>query len=452
MMRKHKVLIVEDEEILRVTLCDDLQDAGFEVVTVSDSDSALLLLQSQRWDAIVTDLRLPGSIDGIQILERAKVIDPSVSIIVMTAFATVNSAVEAMKKGADDYLTKPFESEELVMVLNRAVRVRTLERENLELRERLTRHLQFQNLIGVSPRMQEIFKKLAIVAPTDETVIIFGETGTGKERIAGTIHENSSRRAGPFIAVSCAALTHALLESELFGYEKGAFTGADNRKLGRFERASGGTLFLDEIDDIPINLQVKLLRVLQEKEFERVGGTETIKTDIRIIAATQSDLRKKIDDGTFREDLYYRLNVLPINLPPLRERKADIPLFVEHYLEEFCPPERNIGVEPSTLQLLTDYSWPGNIRELKHLIKRLIVMGECKDITADMLPDEIREGTGSSDADGYDDLSFDDAVSKLERSLIMRALEDSGGNKSKAAALLNIAPTTFRDKLSKHQI
>jgi DNA-binding NtrC family response regulator len=300
--------------------------------------------------------------------------------------------------------------------------------------------------------MREIFKKLAIVAPTDETVIIFGETGTGKEHIAGTIHENSPRRAGPFIAVSCAALIPALLESELFGHEKGAFTGANNRKLGRFERASGGTLFLDEIDDIPTNLQVKLLRVLQEKEFERVGGTETIKTDIRTIAATQSDLRKKIDEGTFREDLYYRLNVLPISLPPLRERKADIPLFVEHYLAEFCPPGRNIGVEPSALQLLIDYSWPGNIRELRHLIKRLIVMGECKDITTNMLPDEITEDTGLSDAGCFDNLSFDEAVSKLERNMMVWALKEAGGNKTKAAALLKIAPTTFRDKLSKYQI
>ncbi len=448
-----KVLIVEDEEILRVALSDDIIDAGFDAKSTDISDSAIKLMNEQAFDAVITDLRLPGKSNGIGILEHAKSIDPRTVVIVMTAYGSVASAVEALKKGADDYLTKPFESEELIMVLNKALKVRKLEQENIELRERLSGKYQFRNLIGISHSMQEIFKKLAVIAPTEETILIIGETGTGKERVATTIHENSNRKTGPFIAVSCAALSPQLLESELFGYERGAFTGAFSRKIGRFELANNGTIFLDDVDDIPPPLQVKLLRVIQERVFERVGGIEQIKLNSRIISSAKPDLFEKVKTGAFREDLYYRLNVIPVELPPLRERKDDIPPLIEYFLALKCKSYDRVKIEPEAVKLLMEFDWPGNVRQLKHLITRICVLSQCDIISADMIPDEVR-GRRSELASNisWNGKSLDEAITLLEKRMLQSALKETNGNKTKAANLLELKPSTFRDKLQKYNL
>jgi DNA-binding NtrC family response regulator len=443
------ILLIEDHDLVRISLADELRDAGFQVEEAVDSRQALQKLDATEFTAVITDLNLPGELDGIGILEFVKRRSPNTIVLVITAYGNVQSAVQAIKKGADDYLTKPFETEELLPTLERAIKVRTLESENVELRQRLSEKYSFDRFIGVSEPVRAIKNTLKIVASTDETILIEGETGTGKEVLARVIHENSKWQKGPFEAISCASLPIELLESELFGHEKGAFTGAYQRKEGRFEKASGGTIFLDEVDDIPLPLQVKLLRVLQEKEFQRLGGLTGIKLNARIIAATKKNLKELVQQERFREDLYYRLNIIPIYIPPLRDRRDDILPLVEYFLTTSCPDCDRVDIDTDALEILTNYDWPGNVRQLEHLLKRIIILGRCRKITADLIPPEIASEKTPSDLKN-ERFDFNQSVAAYERKLLKEALQRARGNKSAAAKLLNLKPSTFRDRLAKY--
>jgi len=466
--------LVDDDRVARVPLRDDIREAGYEVDEAGSAEEALDLLRRNPYDVVVTDLRMPG-MDGIELLERVKAQRPDAEVIVITAYGTVQTAVRAMKLGAYEYLTKPFDNEELLLLLERIRKVREVMAENLRLRRRLEEKYRLEDMVGKSHSMQEVFRLIRTVAPSDSTVLLQGETGTGKELAAYAIHELSHRRNGPFVKVSCAALSRELLESELFGHVKGAFTSAVRDKPGKFELADGGTIFLDEVDDIPLELQVKLLRVLQEREFERVGGTRTLKVDVRVIAATKVDLLERVRRGLFRKDLYYRLNVVPIRLPPLRERREDIPLLVEHFLKHFGA-EGKITISPEAMKLLMDYDWPGNVRELENLIERLVVVGAGPQVRPEDLPPEVRTPVRTGERGpsleevlrrqkeleemirmlraGTMELeigtaSFEEIVAAKERELIQEALRRTGGNKTKAAELLRMKLSTMRDKMRK---
>ena len=466
-----RVLLVEDDRVARVPLRDDIAEAGYDVDEAGSAEEALELLGKKGYDVVVTDLRMPG-MDGIELLERIKAESPDTEVIVITAYGTVRTAVRAMKLGAYEYLTKPFDNEELLLLLERIRRMREVMEENVRLRRRLEERYRLEDMVGKGHKMQEVFRLIRTVASSDSTVLLQGETGTGKELAAHAIHELSPRREGPFVKVSCAALSRELLESELFGHVKGAFTSAVKDKPGKFELADGGTIFLDEVDDIPLELQVKLLRVLQEREFERVGGTRTIRVDVRVIAATKVDLLERVRRGLFREDLYYRLNVVPIRLPPLRERKEDVPLLMEHFLRKLGA-EGRIEMTPEAMKLLMDYDWPGNVRELENLVERLVVVGAGPKVGPEDLPPEIRSPApkekgpsleevlrrqeelermirmlGSSEP-RLGDASFEEIVEAKERELITEALRRTGGNKTKAAELLGMKLSTFRDKMKR---
>ncbi|RKY66975.1 MAG: sigma-54-dependent Fis family transcriptional regulator [Candidatus Latescibacterota bacterium] len=466
-----RVLLVEDDRVARVPLRDDIAEAGYDVDEAGSAEEALELLGKKGYDVVVTDLRMPG-MDGIELLERIKAESPDTEVIVITAYGTVRTAVRAMKLGAYEYLTKPFDNEELLLLLERIRRMREVMEENVRLRRRLEERYRLEDMVGKGHKMQEVFRLIRTVASSDSTVLLQGETGTGKELAAHAIHELSPRRDGPFVKVSCAALSRELLESELFGHVKGAFTSAVKDKPGKFELADGGTIFLDEVDDIPLELQVKLLRVLQEREFERVGGTRTIRVDVRVIAATKVDLLERVRRGLFREDLYYRLNVVPIRLPPLRERKEDVPLLMEHFLRKLGA-EGRIEMTPEAMKLLMDYDWPGNVRELENLVERLVVVGAGPKVGPEDLPPEIRSPApkekgpsleevlrrqeelermirmlGSSEP-RLGDASFEEIVEAKERELITEALRRTGGNKTKAAELLGMKLSTFRDKMKR---
>ncbi|RKY63040.1 MAG: sigma-54-dependent Fis family transcriptional regulator [Candidatus Latescibacterota bacterium] len=466
-----RVLLVEDDRVARVPLRDDIAEAGYDVDEAGSAEEALELLGKKGYDVVVTDLRMPG-MDGIELLERIKAESPDTEVIVITAYGTVRTAVRAMKLGAYEYLTKPFDNEELLLLLERIRRMREVMEENVRLRRRLEERYRLEDMVGKGHKMQEVFRLIRTVASSDSTVLLQGETGTGKELAAHAIHELSPRRDGPFVKVSCAALSRELLESELFGHVRGAFTSAIKDKPGKFELADGGTIFLDEVDDIPLELQVKLLRVLQEREFERVGGTMTIRVDVRVIAATKVDLLERVRRGLFREDLYYRLNVVPIRLPPLRERKEDVPLLMEHFLRKLGA-EGRIEMTPEAMKLLMDYDWPGNVRELENLVERLVVVGAGPKVGPEDLPPEIRSPAprergpsleevlrrqeelermirmlGSSEP-RLGDASFEEIVEAKERELITEALRRTGGNKTKAAELLGMKLSTFRDKMKR---
>ncbi|HIE05052.1 MAG TPA: sigma-54-dependent Fis family transcriptional regulator [Candidatus Latescibacteria bacterium] len=466
-----RVLLVEDDRVARVPLRDDIAEAGYDVDEAGSAEEALELLGRKGYDVVVTDLRMPG-MDGIELLERIKAESPDTEVIVITAYGTVRTAVRAMKLGAYEYLTKPFDNEELLLLLERVRRMKEVMEENVRLRRRLEERYRLEDMVGKSHKMQEVFHLIRTVASSDSTVLLQGETGTGKELAAHAIHGLSPRRDGPFVKVSCAALSRELLESELFGHVKGAFTSAIKDKPGKFEIADGGTIFLDEVDDIPLELQVKLLRVLQEREFERVGGTRTIRVDVRVIAATKVDLLERVRRGLFREDLYYRLNVVPIRLPPLRERKEDVPLLMKHFLRKLGA-EGRIEMTPEAMKLLMDYDWPGNVRELENLVERLVVMGAGPRVGPKDLPPEIRspapmEGRPSlkevlrrqeelermirmlgSSEPRLGNASFEEIVEAKERELITEALRRTGGNKTKAAELLKMKLSTFRDKMKR---
>jgi DNA-binding NtrC family response regulator len=450
---KH-VLLVEDEAPLREALAEQLADRGYAVEQAESGETALARLADFAFDVIITDLRLPG-IDGSAVIDAALDRYPDIVAIVVTGYGTVKDAVEAIKRGAWDFVSKPFQIDELLHALDAALEQRRLKSENAYLRAQLDERYRFEGLIGKSPAMKRLFQLLETIAATNSTILITGETGTGKEVVARSIHHNSPRKAHRFVALNCSAIPETLLEAEIFGHVRGAFTGAIGNREGRLEQAHRGTLFLDEVGTMSAALQMKLLRVLQEREFERVGDSKTIKVDVRVIAATNSDLIKMVGDGQFREDLYYRLNVIPVHIPPLRERRDDIALLVQHFLEKF----RSSGAQPVTvsqeaMRRLMSYAWPGNVRQLENATERAVAFGGSRgQIEAADLPPEIAgaepPSVSASLALPEEGVDLDAFVAKIERELIQRSLERTGGNKGQAAKLLNLKRTTLVEKLKR---
>jgi two-component system, NtrC family, response regulator AtoC len=452
---RKQILVVDDEPNLRRVLSAQLARDGYDVHTAEDGERALSLLQENHIDLVITDLRMP-KMDGMELLRRALSLDAELPVVMITAHGTVDNAVEALKTGAFDYITKPFDQSEVRTIVKKALRTRDLAAADASRApEEVAVAGARYGIIGKSAGILELYAVLERVADTPTTVLISGESGTGKELVARALHENSSRCDKPFIKVNCAAIPRDLMESELFGYERGAFTGAVGSKPGRFELASGGTLFLDEIGTIPVEMQVKLLRALQEHEFERVGGIKTIRVDVRLVAATNSDLKKDIAAGTFREDLYYRLNVVPIRLPSLRERYEDIELLVQHFIDKFNSrlKKQVKGLEPDARELLASHPWPGNIRELENVIERAVLFCDRATISVSDLPPEVRSSDRGArapspsspslvqESPGADGLKeqVKAAMNRLERELIMKALEQTNGNVTHAARLLKIS-------------
>ncbi|MGA2416128.1 MAG: sigma-54 dependent transcriptional regulator [Candidatus Sulfotelmatobacter sp.] len=442
------ILIVEDEAKMRRLLELNLGEDGFSTLAAGDAETGLKLLRENAVDLVVTDLKLPG-MNGLEFLQAIKRQNATLPVVVMTAFGTVETAVEAMKAGASDYVLKPFSLSEMRMVIRKELDVHALREENRSLREALGKRYAHPNVVARSPKMQEVLATVERVAPTHATVLLGGESGVGKDLIARAIHEKSRRAAGPFIKINSTAIPENLLESELFGYEKGAFTGAAASKPGKFELADKGTLFLDEIGDVPPLTQVKLLRVLQEREFERLGGTRTIKVDVRLIAATNRDLREALEQGTFREDLYYRLNVVPIDIAPLRQRKEDIPdlvnLFISRFAGDSGKPVDSITSE--AMQILVNYHWPGNVRELQNIIERACALAKGTviapaDIHLDVRPAKATNGTGGFLPEGM-------TLEHWEDEMIRESLRRANGNKSQAARLLGLSRNALRYRLSK---
>jgi len=461
-----KVLVIEDDDTVRDVLRSFLGEKGFEVTLAKNGAAGLEMVRGEKFDLILTDLVMPG-VTGMDVLREVVAAKISIPVIVMTAFGTVQTAVEAMRIGAFDYVTKPFNLAELMIVLEKALSVSNLRKENVMLKMQLKKKYNFKGLIGDSPRMQAVYELIEKIADTDSTVLITGESGTGKELIAKTVHYNNSVRAGgPFVPINCAAIPRDLLESELFGHEKGAFTGAVTTRLGRFELAQGGTLFLDEVGELDPSLQVKLLRVLQEREFERVGGMKTIKVDVRILAATNKDLDQATKEGKFREDLFYRLNVIPLHLPPLRERIEDIGLLIAHFVHEFSLKRKRepFSFSPEAMACLLRYQWPGNVRELENLIERLSILVSGTVVNVIDLPEKLRQKPGVDmlnaapppvqdiTAFGGTGINLNEMVSAMERSMIIKALEQAGGVRSKAAQLLGLNRTTLLEKMKKMRI
>jgi DNA-binding NtrC family response regulator len=442
------ILIVEDEAKMRRLLELNLGEDGFSTLSAGDAESGLKLLRENSVDLVVTDLKLPG-MNGLEFLQTIKRQNAAIPVVVMTAFGTVGTAVEAMKAGASDYVLKPFSLNEMRMVIHKELDVHKLREENRSLREALGKRYAHPNVVARSAKMQEVLATVDRVAPTNSTVLLGGESGVGKDLIARAVHEKSRRAAGPFIKINSTAIPENLLESELFGYEKGAFTGATASKPGKFELADKGTLFLDEIGDVPPATQVKLLRVLQEREFERLGGTRTVKVDVRLIAATNRDLREALEQGTFREDLYYRLNVVPIDIAPLRQRKEDIPDLVNLFISSFAgdsgkPVE---GITPEAMQILVNYHWPGNVRELQNIIERACALAKgtvlkVEDIHLDVRPARAANETGNFLPEGM-------TLEQWEDEMIRESLRRANGNKSQAARLLGLSRNALRYRLSK---
>jgi len=440
-----RVLLADDEETIAVTLCDALEEAGYEVVSAGDTDSALAALEAGDIDVVLTDIRMPGK-GGMAVLTRSVELDANRPVVIMTGFASMDQAVEAVDIGASFYVQKPFRNQAMVSMVDTLARLRELQVENLRLRGRLESSDGFRDVVGQSEAMRTVFERVRTVAPTDATVLIEGESGTGKERIALALHEFSERAKGPFVPISCAALPESLLEAELFGSEKGAFTDARKDRKGRFELADGGTLFLDDIDDMPLPVQVKLLRVLQERNFERLGGEKTHEVDIRVVAATKAPLRDLVRDGRFREDLYYRVNVVPVQLPPLRERIGDVPLLVAHLIERHGRG-REYRASRVTMNAMERYPWPGNVRELENSVQRAIALaGKKLELAAeDLLPLDTRWRGATEVSSEIRPLRA--IVKEAEAAHIMRALESTGGHRMKTADLLGISRKVLWEKM-----
>src|SRR3984957_17108391 len=452
MSEKPSILVVEDEAKMRRLLELELADQGFRAQTVNDAETALKLVNANQFDLIVTDLKLPG-MSGMEFLQAVKRANAAILIIIMTAFGTVESAVEAMKIGASDYVLKPFSLAELVLVIRKELDSHHLREENRNLREALGERYKYDNIVAQSAKMQAVLALVERVAPTNSTVLLGGESGVGKDLIARAIHQHSNRASGPFIKINSTAIPENLLESELFGYEKGAFSGATGSKPGKFELADKGTLFLDEIGDVPPAIQVKLLRVLQEREFERLGGTKTLKVDVRLVAATNRDLRAALEDGTFREDLYYRLNVVAIDIPPLRDHKEDIPGLVDLFLKRFGKDTKQPvrAVTPAAVKMLMDFSWPGNVRELQNIIERAITLSAHETLdAADFHLDAAssRSASTSAAAGPAPLLPEGKTLEQWEHEIIREALARANGNKSQAARALGLSRNALRYRLS----
>ena len=434
---KGRVLIVDDEVNARSALAELLDDAGYSVSTAADGRTALLQMEQVDPDVVLTDLKMPG-MDGLALIERGRPMSPHTTFIVMTAFATIDTAVQAIKLGAESYLTKPLELDAVIALVDRALDRTRLSREAAQLRQRFDDRFQLGKILGEHPSMQRLMKNIAQVARSRATVLIHGETGTGKELIAAAIHQNSKRKDKPFVKLNCASLSETLLESELFGHERGSFTGAMTRREGRFKQADGGTLFLDEVSEIPSSVQIKLLRFLQEREFERVGGNETLKVDVRVVAATNRHLKQRVDEGRFREDLYYRLKVVQLDVPPLRVRRSDIPLLAHAFLRKYAAENDKPvqGLTEEALQHLMIYPWPGNVRELENAIERAVVMCEAELIERDDLPTsahgDMQNGSVMALIPGI-------TMSELERVAILRTLDAVDGSTARAAEILGIS-------------
>lgn len=452
-MAAERILIVDDEATNRNLLQKFLHREEFEVETAANGFEALEILRQQSFHVVLSDLMMPR-MTGVDLVRELKEIAPSTIGIIFTGHGSIETAVEAIKAGAYDYVTKPIRLDELLLVLQRALEFQRLNYENINLRRQLKAKYKFDNIISHHEKMQTVFEQVEKVADVDSTVLIYGESGTGKELIARAIHYNSYRQNKSLVPLNCGAIPEDLLESELFGHEKGAFTGATASRVGRFEMANGGTLFLDEIAEMRHNLQVKLLRVLQEREFERVGGSRTIKVDVRIIAATNKNLEELVARQRFRDDLYWRLNVIPITMPPLRERLSDLPLLIAHFCERFNSEKKQIhGISPEALQILQGYHWPGNVRELENMVERIVILKGEGIITPRDLPDAILR---TSDSGALPNLEFSDAgldfeatVQEFEKKLLLKALEKTAWVKSKAAGLLQMNRTTLVEKVKK---
>jgi DNA-binding NtrC family response regulator len=445
---KQSILVVEDEAKLRRLVELQLVEEDFLASSAPDAETALKMLNKQTFDLVVTDFKLPG-MTGLEFLHAAKNIDANLPVIMMTAYGTVESAVDAMKAGASDYVLKPFSLAELILVIRKELATHELREENRSLREALGRRYEYANIIARSDKMQAVLSLVERVAHSNSTVLLGGESGVGKDLIARAIHEHSHRASGPFIKINSTAIPETLLESELFGYEKGAFSGATGSKPGKFELADKGTLFLDEIGDVPPAIQVKLLRVLQEREFERLGGTKTLKVDVRLIAATNRDLRAALEEGTFREDLYYRLNVVAIDIPPLREHKDDIPALVTFFLEKFSRESETAvhGITPAAMKVLIDHHWPGNVRELQNVIERAVTLSTNATLDVDDIHlDKPRQRAGS---EASATLPEGMTLEQWEDEMIREALRNAGGNKSQAARALGLSRNALRYRLSK---
>ena len=453
----HTILIIDDEKSMREFLSIMLEKEGYRTIAIDNGNDALKFIKDNDYDLIITDIKMP-KITGIDILRESMTLHQNTPVIMITAFASTEVAVEAMKLGAHDYITKPFNVYEIKIIIKNAIEKKSLFDENIFLKEELKGRYHFSNIVGKSEKIQKIFELIQKVANGKSTVLITGESGTGKELVAKAIHHNSNRRDKPFVSISCGAIPETLLESELFGHQKGAFTSADSDKKGLFEIADGGTFFLDEVTEAPPSIQAKLLRVLQEKEFKRVGGVKDIKVDVRVIAATNKNLHKLIEEGKFREDLYYRLNVIPIELPSLRERKVDIPLLVSHFINKYNSINKKgiKGIRPEAMEMLERYIWRGNVRELENVIERAVTLETNDNIQADSLSDEIRnyrvEHLKTISEIPSEGVNLEDYITKIEKDIILSALEKTGWVKKKAAELLNMSFRSFRYKLQKYDI
>jgi len=438
------ILVIEDEKLMRVTIEDSLKSAGYSVIVCENGAEGLIAFKNSSCDVVVTDIRLPDK-NGIDIL-REITASSDVPVIVMTAFGTIKDAVEAMKLGAFDYITKPFSLDEFRMLIERALEMKRLREDNIRLRKDLNRYFCFPNIIGESVAMKKVFSLIEKVAATDSTVLILGESGTGKELIATTIHYQSARKDKPLIKINCAALPETLIESELFGHEKGAFTGAIKRKPGRFELANSGTIFLDEIGDMPLTTQTRLLRVIQEKTFERVGGTETLKIDVRVLTATNRNLEEEVKAGRFREDLYYRLNVIPVVIPPLRERREDIPALVDFALSKCrIRNAKTVRFSKDAMTALLQYDYPGNVRELENIVERGATLAASDVIEKDDLPSVILKKSENNGA-----VTLAEVAAGAEKEHIIRTLAIAQGSKTKAAELLGISRKTLWEKMNSY--
>jgi two-component system NtrC family response regulator len=451
---RSRVLVLDDEPNYRLILRQLLETAGCQVAAASEPLEALKLAARQRFDAALVDLRL-GEMSGVEVMERLRRVDEDLGVVIMTAFATVETAVESLKRGAADYVLKPFDNQELLRCVGRVVAHTRLARENQRLRDAARAGDVATELIGTSPRMLEVKRLIEQVARSDANVLVTGETGTGKELVARAIHDASPRAHQPFVPLHCAALSPSLLESELFGHERGAFTGAVGTKRGRFELADGGTLFLDEIGEVPEAVQVKLLRAIESRAFERVGGEVTLEVDVRFVAASNRDLEREVREGRFREDLYYRLNVVRVQVPPLRERREDILLLAHHFLHGYAArlQRPNVQLEPAAVDLLLAYRWPGNVRELENVIERALVISEGDRVGPAALPDDLQPGRGRSpDLAALARRPLQEALDQLERELILRALEENDYVQARAAEQLGLSKSALHYKLSRHGI
>ena len=455
-MSQESILVVDDEEVMRDVLGSLLSQAGYEVSLAADGPGGLALARKGSYAAALVDMMLP-EMDGMAVLEELKKVDPELVVLMITAYASVETAIAAMRRGAFDYVAKPFKHEELLHALANGLNQRRLQDENRQLRSALRDQGRFMEIVGKSPKMMQVFQLVAQAAPSRSTILVVGESGTGKELVAKAIHANSPRRDKPFVVVNSGSLPHDLLESNLFGHVKGAFTGAVYAKKGLFELADKGTLFFDEIGNIPLETQAKLLRVMQEREFMRLGGVETLKVDVRVVAATNIDLRRAVEEGRFREDLYYRLNVIAIPLPPLRLRKEDIPALVQHFVEKYTRENGKIveGVSPEVLQTLMDYDWPGNVRELENVIERGVVLSTGPLIGKELVPEHVRTSPSfhiPQVAVPPEGINLREVIANFERRLIESTLEATGGVQKEAARLLGLKPTTLNEMIKRHSI